>query len=158
MWPPASSATRIPPTPCRPLALALRCPRGRLQLAHAAAKSVDTCADHARAETLLALLTGAGADRGFGSPRGTSSSGAVAQEKSRRATEAADRQVAEALGPASDAELARLQAHFERSCGRPLARVLAERLKSRKDEPLAVALERLLAHNSNAAPPAAATR
>ena len=35
----------------------LRCPRGRLQLAHAAAKSVDACADHARAETLLALLT-----------------------------------------------------------------------------------------------------
>ena len=34
--------------------------------------------------------------------------------------------------------------------------MLAERLKARKDEPLAVALERLLAHNSNAAPPAAA--
>ena len=74
--PPASSRDKnFADAVLEPLALALRCPRGRLQLAHAAAKSVDACADLARAETLLALLTGAGADRGFGSPRGTSSEG-----------------------------------------------------------------------------------
>ena len=62
--PPASSRDKnFADAVLEPLALALRCPRGRLQLAHAAAKSVDACADHFRSETLLALLTGAGADR-----------------------------------------------------------------------------------------------
>ena len=74
--PPASSRDKnFADAVLEPLALALRCPRGRLQLAHAAAKSVDHARTETVAETLLALLTGAGADRGFGSPRGTSSEG-----------------------------------------------------------------------------------